>query len=304
MLGNDGASAPSVFPQGTLPARVWRAGRFALVLDRPHVMGIVNVTPDSFFDGGRDALSAQRHCDMLVRDGADILDIGGESTRPGALQPSAQQQRERVLPVVRHACTLGVPVSVDTSEPEVIDAVLEAGADIVNDVRALSHPGALGRVAQHASAGVCLMHMLGKPATMQSAPVYGDVVREVAEFLMHRATALEQAGIGRDRIVVDPGIGFGKTVEHNLALLARQAELLSLLPYPLLIGWSRKSTLGAVTGRSVEDRMPASVTAALAAAVRGARVLRVHDVAATVDALAVWRAADFGWTTIYPNELR
>jgi dihydropteroate synthase len=233
-----------------------------------------------------------------VRDGADILDIGGESTRPGASQPTPAQELARVLPIVRHACTLGVPVSVDTSASDVIGAVLDAGADIVNDVRALSRPGALEAVARHASAGVCLMHMQGGPQTMQRAPVYDDVVQDVAAFLAHRAATLEQAGVSRDRIVVDPGIGFGKTVEHNLALLARQPELIAALPYPLLVGWSRKSTLGAVTGRKVEDRMPASVAAALAAAVRGARVLRVHDVAATTDALAIWRAAGFAWSTM------
>ena len=280
------------------PARVWRAGRFELVLDRPLVMGIVNVTPDSFFDGGRDASAAQRHCDALVREGADILDIGGESTRPGASQPTAAEELARVLPVVLHACTLGVAVSVDTSEPDVMRAVLDAGADIVNDVRALSRPGAIDAVAAHPSAGACLMHMQGEPQTMQRAPTYDDVVVDVAAFLARRASAAEHAGIARERIVVDPGIGFGKTVEHNLALLARQHELIKRLPYPLLVGWSRKSTLGAVTARKVEDRMPASVVAALAAAVRGARVLRVHDVAATADALAVWRAAGFAWTTI------
>lgn len=263
------------------------------------VMGIVNATPDSFFDGGRDASASMRHCDALVGEGADLLDIGGESTRPGASQPTPDEELARVLPIVRHACTLGLPVSVDTSSSQVIDAVLDAGADIINDVRALSRPGALERVARHATAGVCLMHMQGEPATMQQAPAYTDVVRDVAEFLMRRATEVEQAGVQGDRIVVDPGIGFGKTADHNLALLARQAELLSLLPYPLLVGWSRKSTLGAATGRrKVEDRLPASVAAALAAALRGARVLRVHDVAATCDALAVWRAVGIPYDTM------
>ncbi len=294
-LDDDGASAPSPFVPRRADVRVWRAGRFELVLDRPLVMGIVNVTPDSFFDGGRDTSAALRHCEVLVREGADVLDIGGESTRPGASRPGPTEELERVLPVVRHACTLGVAVSVDTSDATVIDAVLEAGADIVNDVRALSRPGALDRVARHPSAGVCLMHMQGEPGTMQRAPSYDDVVNDVAAFLGERGAAVESAGVARQRIVVDPGIGFGKSAEHNLELLARQEELLASLPYPLLVGWSRKSTLGVVTGRGVADRMAASVAAALASATRGARILRVHDVAATVDALAVWQAAELGW---------
>jgi dihydropteroate synthase len=293
---DDGASAPSAFPPGAQRApHAWRAGRFELVLDRPFVMGIVNVTPDSFFDGGRDASAALRHCEVLLREGADILDIGGESTRPGASKPTASEELARILPVVRHACTLDVPVSVDTSDPFVIGAVLDAGADIVNDVRALARPGALERVARHPTAGVCLMHMQGEPGTMQRAPTYVDVVAEVAAFLRGRAAAVEAAGVGRRRIVVDPGIGFGKTPEHNLALLVRQQTLLQTLPFPLLVGWSRKSTLGVVTGRAVDDRLVASIAAALASVMRGAHILRVHDVAATVDALGVWRAAGLGW---------
>ncbi len=254
-------------------------------------MGIVNVTPDSFSDGGqfaseRDAIA---HCERLVGEGTDLLDIGGESTRPGARTPSADEELARVLPVLRHALTLGVPVSVDTSQPAVMRAVLDAGADIVNDVRALQRPGALEAVAAHPRAGVCLMHMQGEPGTMQAAPRYGDVVFDVAAFLAHRRDAALAAGIAWGRIVLDPGIGFGKTTEHNLALLSRQRELVSL-GSPLLVGWSRKSTLGAVTGRAVDQRLCAGVAAAVIAFERGARLVRVHDVAATVDALKVWCA--------------
>jgi dihydropteroate synthase len=195
---------------------------------------------------------------------------------------------------LRHALTLGVPVSVDTSRPELMRAALDLGADIVNDVRALQRPGALEAVAAFPSAGVCLMHMRGEPGSMQAAPVYGDVVHEVRDFLAVRAQAAMAAGIGRMRIVLDPGIGFGKTPDHNLTLLARQAELLAL-GWPLLAGWSRKSTLGVITGRPVNERLAASIAAALAAVQRGASIVRVHDVAATVDALEVWRAAGAGW---------
>jgi dihydropteroate synthase len=269
----------------------WQTARFRIDLTRPRVMGIVNVTPDSFSDGGRfaDASSAIAHCDQLLREGADILDIGGESTRPGAHTPTADEELARVLPVLRHAVTLGVPVSVDTSQPSVMQAALDLGADIVNDVRALQRAGALQVVTAHGSAGVCLMHMQGEPGSMQAAPRYDDPVFEVAAFLTHRRDAALVAGIGFDRIVLDPGIGFGKTATHNLALLARQSELISL-GSPLLIGWSRKSTLGHVTGREVGERLPASLAAALMAVERGARVVRVHDVAATVDALKVWCA--------------
>jgi dihydropteroate synthase len=269
----------------------WRTSRFTIDLTRPRVMGIVNVTPDSFSDGGlfaseRDAIL---HCERLVGEGADMLDIGGESTRPGARTPSADEELARVLPVLRHALTLGVPVSIDTSQPVVMRAVLDAGADIVNDVRALQRPGALEAVAVHPTCGVCLMHMQGEPGTMQAAPHYNDVVFDVAAFLAHRRDAALVAGIGFDRIALDPGIGFGKGVDHNLALLARQRELVSL-GSPLLVGWSRKSTLGAITGRAVDQRLAAGVAAAVIAIERGARIVRVHDVAATVDAVKVWCA--------------
>jgi dihydropteroate synthase len=270
---------------------IWRTTRFAIDLGQPQVMGIVNVTPDSFADGGRhaDAASAMAHCDALLREGAQILDIGGESTRPGARAPGAEEELRRIEPVLRHALTLGVPVSVDTSQPLVMRAALELGVDIVNDVRALRREGALDVLAGHPSAGVCLMHMQGEPGTMQGAPHYDDVVVEVAAFLAGRRKALCAQGITADRIVLDPGIGFGKTVAHNLALLQRQRELMAL-GAPLLVGWSRKSTLGAVSGRVVSERLAASIAAALLAVQRGASIVRVHDVAATVDALALWRA--------------
>jgi dihydropteroate synthase len=277
----------------------WQTARFTIDLSRPRVMGIVNVTPDSFADGGRHASAAAaiRHCERLVAEGADIIDIGGESTRPGALSPGAVEEWTRLESVLRHAVGLGVPISVDTSEPRVMQQALDLGADIVNDVRALRRPGAPEVLAAHAGAGVCLMHMRGEPATMQALAASedrdGDIVAEVAAFLRLRAEAVQSAGVARARIVVDPGIGFAKTAADNLALLARQREL-TQLGWPLLVGWSRKSTLGRITGRGVEQRVAASVAAALAAVQRGAAIVRVHDVAATVDALAVWRAAERG----------
>jgi dihydropteroate synthase len=270
----------------------WQTTRFRIELARPQVMGIVNVTPDSFSDGGRffDRKAAFAHCERLLAEGADLLDIGGESTRPGALAPTPEDEADRVLPVLRHAVTLGVPVSLDSSQPALIQQALDLGVDIVNDVRALQRPGALGTLAAHPRAGVCLMHMPGEPQAMQAEPRYGDVVREVREFLAGRLAVAVAAGIAAERIVLDPGIGFGKTVEHNLALLAHQREL-GALGRPLLVGWSRKSTLGRLTGRAVGDRLAASLAAALAAVSNGAAIVRVHDVAATVDALKVWNAA-------------
>jgi dihydropteroate synthase len=269
----------------------WQTARFRLSLDRPLVMGIVNATPDSFSDGGRFAASgdACRHCDRLVEEGADILDIGGESTRPGARQPDAEEELARVLPVLRHAVSLGRAVSVDTSSPAVIRAAIEAGVDIVNDVRSLGRPGALEAVAA-SDVGVCLMHMRGEPGTMQSEAHYADVVQEVQDFLASRMRDVSAAGVALDRIALDPGIGFAKSAEHNWQLLRGQRRLLSL-GRPLLLGWSRKSSLGALTGRPVDQRVVASVAAALAAIERGARIVRVHDVAETVDALKVWQAA-------------
>jgi len=271
----------------------WQTTRYRLSLLQPLVMGIVNATPDSFSDGGQhaDAASAQSHCDLLLEQGAQILDIGGESTRPGARQPDLAEELARVIPVLRHAVTLGVPVSVDTSRPEVMREALALGVDIVNDVRALARPGALAAVAAHPACGVCLMHMNGEPGVMQSAPRYdAGVVAEVLQWLRLRLADVVASGVAAERITLDPGIGFGKTPAHNWALLQRQHELLAL-GRPLLVGWSRKSTLGSLTGRAVGERLPASLAAALAAVQRGAHVLRVHDVAATVDALKVWAAA-------------
>ena len=270
----------------------WQTNRFDIDLTSPRVMGIVNVTPDSFSDGGlhADTAAALRHCEQLLKEGAHILDIGGESTRPGSPAVPLEEELERVLPVVREAVRLDVPVSVDTYKPEVMRAVLDAGADIVNDIWALRRGDALQAVAAHPRCGVCLMHMHRDPQTMQVTPMDGDVLPDVLAFLAERAGALMANGVARERIVLDPGIGFGKTVAQNLSLLARQAELLPL-GYALLAGWSRKSTLGAVTGHErPADRAAASVAAALLAVERGARVVRVHDVRDTVDALKVWQA--------------
>ena len=270
----------------------WQTARFTIDLQQPRVMGIVNATPDSFSDGGHHATAdaAKSHCDRLVREGADILDIGGESTRPGAPTPDLAEELARVVPVLRHAVTLGVPVSVDTSRAEVMQAALDLGVDIVNDVRALQRSGALAVVAAHPSAGVCLMHMRGEPGSMQQEAHYADVLAEVAGFLQARVDAAVAAGVALARIALDPGIGFAKTPEHNWGLMQRQRELL-VLGRPLLLGWSRKSSLGLLTGRPVGERLAASVAAALAAVHQGASIVRVHDVAATVDALKVWRAS-------------
>lgn len=270
----------------------WRTARFNLHLDRPLVMGIVNATPDSFSDGGRHATvsNALRHCEQLLKDGADILDIGGESTRPGSTVVPVEEELARTLPVIRAAGLLGVPLSIDTYKPQVMQAALDAGADIVNDIWALRQPGARQAVAAHGSCGVCLMHMHGQPATMQLVPMEGDALPQVLTFLNHAAEQLQALGVEKSRIVVDPGIGFGKTLDQNFALLARQSELLQL-GYPLLAGWSRKSSLGVVTGGLAADaRMLPSVAAAVLAVEHGARIVRVHDVRETVQALAVWGA--------------
>ena len=274
------------------PAPVWRTSRYLIDLARPRVMAIVNVTPDSFSDGGRyaTAFGAIDRCKRLLDEGADILDIGGESTRPGAQPVGEEEELRRVMPVIEAAVTMGCPVSVDTVKPAVMRAALDAGADIVNDVMALREPGAAELVAAHASCGVCLMHMRGEPRSMQADPVYADVVADVLAFLRERSDALGRLGVAADRITVDPGIGFGKTVAHNFELLRRQREFTGL-GHAVLAGWSRKSSLGAVTGRPAAERVHASVAAALAAVMQGARIVRVHDVAATVDALKVWAAA-------------
>ena len=283
---------------------IWQTSRFQISLDQPRVMGIVNVTPDSFSDGGKfysagsGLRAALAHCEQLLKDGAGILDIGGESSRPGATPVSLDEELARVLPVVRHAVHLGVPVSVDTCKPELMQAVLDLGADIINDIWALRQPMAAAVVAAHPACGVCLMHMHREPQTMQLTPMAGDVVPQVLSFLRQKAGDLKALGVDPARIVLDPGIGFGKTVAQNFALLARQQELLAA-GYPLLVGWSRKSSLAAVTATSlasvaqldVVDRMVPSVAAAVLAAERGARVIRVHDVRETVLALKVWLAA-------------
>jgi dihydropteroate synthase len=268
----------------------WACGGRIFDLARPLVMGVVNVTPDSFSDGGRffDFEQAVAHGAQLIAEGADLLDIGGESTRPGAAAVDVDEELARVIPLVRALRDRGVPISVDTSKPEVMRVALAEGASVVNDVRALQSPGALEAVAA-TDCGVVLMHMQGEPGTMQLAPRYDDVVREVAGFLRARRDALAAAGVARERIALDPGFGFGKTVAHNFALLARLHEL-TALGQPLLVGLSRKSMLGHVTGRAVDARVHASVAAAVLAAERGARIVRVHDVAATRDALAVWQA--------------
>nr|WP_288852761.1 dihydropteroate synthase [uncultured Acidovorax sp.] len=270
---------------------IWQTSRFAIDLVRPQVMGIVNVTPDSFSDGGRhgSTAAALRHCEQLLKEGADILDIGGESTRPGSPAVPLDEELSRVVPLVREAVALGVPISVDTYKPEVMRAVLDLGADIVNDIWALRQPGAAAAVAAHPQCGVCLMHMHRDPQTMQQAPMGGDVVPQVLSFLQLQAHNLLALGVEKARILLDAGIGFGKTVEQNFALLARQAELLTA-GYPLLAGWSRKSSLGTITGLKVSQRMVPSVAAALLAVERGASVVRVHDVRETVAALAVWSA--------------
>ena len=269
----------------------WTTSRYAIDLTRPQVMGIVNATPDSFSDGGTHASTAGalRHCEQLLKDGADILDVGGESTRPGAPAVSLEEELARVLPVVRGAVTMGVPVSVDTHKAGVMQAVLDLGADIVNDIWALRQPGAAAVVAQHPRCGICLMHMHRDPQTMQVEPMSGDVMAQTLSFLEHHADNLRALGVDLTRIVLDPGIGFGKTVEQNFTLLARQQALLAA-GYPILAGWSRKSSLGAVSGLDAPQRMVPSVAAAVLAVDRGARVVRVHDVRDTVAALRVWSA--------------
>ncbi|WP_159913785.1 dihydropteroate synthase [Pantoea sp. 18069] len=269
----------------------WQTSRFLLDLGRPQVMGIVNVTPDSFSDGGaHDSLAgALAHCEQLLKDGADILDIGGESTRPGSPAVGLADELARVLPLVREAVKLGVPISVDTYKTEVMQAVLDLGADIINDIWALRQPGAAAVVAAHAQCGVCLMHMHSVPQSMHREHMQGDAVVQVRDFLAASAQALEALGVARQRIVLDAGTGFGKTVAQNFALLAREAEL-AALGYPLLAGWSRKGSLGQVTGLEVGERMVPSVAAALLSVERGARIVRVHDVRDTVMALKVWQA--------------
>ncbi len=264
----------------------FRCGRYLFDLDRPLVMGIVNVTPDSFSDGGRNfhADQAIEHGLRLREAGADILDVGGESTRPGAAPVALEQELERVLPVVAGLAPCGAALSVDTMKPGVMRAVLAAGADMINDVGALARPGALEVVAD-SECGICLMHMRGDPQTMQSAPRYGNVVEEVASFLQDRVDATLAARVSRERIVIDPGFGFGKTTAHNIALFKSLSRFADIAP--MMLGLSRKFLIGQITGRATEDRLAGSVAAAVLAAMRGAAILRVHDVKETVDALKI-----------------
>lgn len=286
---------------------IWQTTRFEIDLTRPKVMGIVNLTPDSFSDGGRfaDVRAALEHCEDLLSQGADMLDLGAESTRPGAASVPLQQELSRLMPVLTEAVKLGVPISVDTYKPEVMQAALDQGADIINDVWALRHPAALPEgltglqvVSRHPACGVCLMHMHREPESMQVQPMSGDVVAQVMEFFKQSVELLQAAGVERNRVLLDPGIGFGKTPEQNFTLLAHQRELLQA-QCGLLVGWSRKRSLGWALNDGAEHaqrdvvacrRVSASVTAALLGLQNGAHVVRVHDVRETVDAIRVWQA--------------
>jgi dihydropteroate synthase len=267
-----------------------RCGRFLLPFDRPLLMGIVNLTPDSFAGDGLagDAARAIDHAMRQIDAGADLLDLGAESSRPGAIPVTLDEELARLLPVLDRLAGCGVPISVDTYKPDVMRAAIGNGASMINDIYALRQPGAIEAVAE-SDCALCLMHMQGEPLSMQQRPFYGDVLDEVRAFLAARVAAAVAGGIARDRLVLDPGFGFGKTLEHNLQLLRHLATIASD-GLPVLAGISRKSMLGAITGRPVEQRLAASVGAALLAAQGGARIVRVHDVAATRDALAVWQA--------------
>ena len=279
-------------PSPLTPHAVLTLGRFSLSLERPLIMGIVNVTPDSFSDGGKflDAARALDHARQLIEEGADILDIGGESSRPGAEPVDAAEEMRRVLPVLEKLVDLPVPVSVDTCKPEVMRRAIAAGASMINDIFALRAQGALEAVAA-SQAAVCLMHMQGEPRTMQQAPHYRDVVGEVETFLAERTVAAMAAGIGHDRIVLDPGFGFGKTPQHNLELI-RALPRLREAGFAVLAGLSRKALFGKIVGRDAAERVYASAAGAMLAAQRGASIVRVHDVAATRDCLLVLRAID------------
>lgn len=269
-----------------------QCGKFRFDLSRPLVMGVVNVTPDSFSDGGLhfSADAALAHAQQLIIEGADILDIGGESTRPGAKKISEQEELDRILPVIEGLRGVDVPISIDTYKPTVMRAALVAGASMINDVNALQAEGAL-EVLAHSDAALCLMHKQGEPSTMQVQPFYRNAVNEISAFLRGRLQACEAAGIVRARMIVDPGFGFGKTLAHNLELL-RELDQLKVLGVPVLAGLSRKSMLGALTGQDAAQRLPASLAAMLIAVQRGAAIVRVHDVRATVDALKVWSAVN------------
>jgi dihydropteroate synthase len=270
-----------------------QCGRFSYNLaQRPLVMGILNVTPDSFSDGGRyQALEfAVERAEQMIKDGVDIIDIGGESTRPGSPSVPADEELRRVMPAVYALRELGYPLSIDTCKPDVMREAIVAGADMINDINGFRAPGAIEAV-KDSDCALCVMHMQGTPQDMQVQPAYGDVVADVIAFLRERIAALLAAGVARERITIDPGFGFGKSVAHNYALLRSISRMESELGQPVLAGLSRKSMIGAVTGRSVEQRLAGSLAGALAAVAQGARIVRVHDVAETVDALKVWQAA-------------
>ena len=286
-----------------MPATLACAG-YRLALDRPRLMGVVNLSADSFSGDGcaGDASRAVERGLQLVEEGADILDLGAESSRPGAMPVSAEEELNRLLPVLEGLRGCGVPISVDTTKPQVMRAASRAGASMINDIRALEEPGAM-EAAASSTVALCLMHMQGQPATMQLQPRYDDVVQQVFDYLSRRVAAAMAAGVARERLLVDPGFGFGKTLAHNLSLL-RHLDRFAALGVPLLVGLSRKSMLGAITGQPVGERLAASVAAAMLAAQRGAAILRVHDVAATRDALAVWHALESGAEAVSEREAR
>jgi dihydropteroate synthase len=269
----------------------WICGRFEFNLERPILMGIVNVTPDSFSDGGQhdQTETAIAHARQLIAQGAQILDIGGESTRPGADPVTLEMELARIMPVLDAVKDSGAAISIDTCKAEVMRAALAEGADMINDVTGMRAAQARAVVAQHPNCGVCVMHMQGEPRTMQQNPQYENVVREVHQALLHQAHTLQESGVDRSRISIDPGLGFGKTLAQNYQLIA-ELETIAASGYPVVFGASRKSMLGAVTGKSVDQRLAGSLAAALAGVAHGAKVLRVHDMAETRDALMVWQA--------------
>ena len=278
-----------------MTTRIWQAGRFEIGLDKPKIMGIVNLTPDSFSDGGvysQNAQTALAHAEQLLKEGADILDIGGESTRSGADYVSPEEEWARVEPVLAEVAGWGVPISLDTRRTVIMEKALAlGGVDIINDVAALNDEGAVELLARQADTGICLMHMQGLPENMQINPKYQDVVGEVAWYLKERAAECIAAGIAPQRITLDPGFGFGKNLQHNIALMRHLPELMAETGFPLLIGVSRKRMIGELTGEAdVAERVHGSVAAALASVARGAQIVRVHDVKATADALKVWDA--------------
>ena len=278
-----------------MTTRIWQAGRFEIGLDKPKIMGIVNLTPDSFSDGGvysQNAQTALAHAERLLKEGADILDIGGESTRPGADYVSPEEEWARVKPVLAEVAGWGVPVSLDTRRTVIMEKALAlGGVDIINDIAALTDDGAVELLARQSDTGICLMHMQGLPENMQINPKYQDVVGEVARYLKARSAECIAAGIAPQRIALDPGFGFGKTLQHNIALMRHLPELMAETGFPLLIGVSRKRMIGELTGQAnAAERVHGSVAAALASVARGAQIMRVHDVKATADALKVWNA--------------